>query len=113
MPNLPLSELRVVEIGSSDALCYCGKLFADFGAEVIKVEPPGGDAARQIAPLVECGEGKPESGYFAWLNTNKRSITADLDKPADTARIRALLANLRPAARRAASVQHPPIGDIA
>jgi crotonobetainyl-CoA:carnitine CoA-transferase CaiB-like acyl-CoA transferase len=92
MPNLPLSELRVVEIGCSDALCYCGKLFADFGAEVIKVEPPGGDAARQIAPLVDSGDGRRESGYFAWLNTNKRSITADLDQPADIARIRALLA---------------------
>jgi len=42
--NCRWSELRVVEIGSGDALCYCGKLFADFGAEVIKVEPPGGDA---------------------------------------------------------------------
>ena len=103
MPNLPLSELRVVEIGSSDALCYCGKLFADFGAEVIKVEPPGGDAARQIAPLVDSGEGRRESGYFAWLNTNKRSVTADLDKPADLpARVRALLsATPGPAARRA------------
>ncbi|HEY4204908.1 MAG TPA: CoA transferase, partial [Xanthobacteraceae bacterium] len=52
MPGLPLSELRVVEIGSGDALAYCGKLFSDFGAEVIKVEPPGGDPMRRIAPLV-------------------------------------------------------------
>jgi crotonobetainyl-CoA:carnitine CoA-transferase CaiB-like acyl-CoA transferase len=93
MPELPLSELRVVEIGSGDALCYCGKLFADFGAEVIKVEPPGGDAARRIAPLVDAGEGKRESAYFAWLNTNKRSITADLTADADIAKIRALLAS--------------------
>jgi crotonobetainyl-CoA:carnitine CoA-transferase CaiB-like acyl-CoA transferase len=92
MPELPLSELRVVEIGSSDTLCYCGKLFADFGAEVIKVEPIGGDAARKIAPLVDAGDGTLESATFAWLNTNKRSITADLASPADIARIRALLA---------------------
>src|ERR1700712_4435482 len=91
MPELPLSELRVVEIGSSDALCYCGKLFADFGAEVIKVEPSGGDAARHIAPLVNAGDNQRESAYFAWLNTNKRSITANLDQPDDIARIRALL----------------------
>jgi crotonobetainyl-CoA:carnitine CoA-transferase CaiB-like acyl-CoA transferase len=91
MPELPLSELRVVEIGRSDALDYCGKLFADFGAEVIKIEPPGGDPARKIAPLVAAGDGRRESATFAWLNTNKRSITADLDAPADAARIRALL----------------------
>jgi crotonobetainyl-CoA:carnitine CoA-transferase CaiB-like acyl-CoA transferase len=91
MPELPLSELRVVEIGSGDTLCYCGKLFADFGAEVIKVEPPGGDAARRIAPLVDAGEGRRESAVFAWLNTNKRSITADLASPADVSRVCALL----------------------
>lgn len=76
MPQQPLSELRVVEIGSGDALGYCGKLFADFGANVIKIELPGGDPARKIAPLVDSGHGRRESGYFAWLNTNKRSITA-------------------------------------
>src|SRR5258707_14294807 len=92
MPQQPLSELRVVEIGSGDALGYCGKLFADFGADVIKVEPPGGDRPRNIAPLVDVGEGHHESGYFAWLNTTKRSITADLSQPAGVEKIRARLA---------------------
>jgi crotonobetainyl-CoA:carnitine CoA-transferase CaiB-like acyl-CoA transferase len=91
MPELPLSELRVVEIGSGDALDYCGKLFSDFGAEVIKVEPPGGDPARRIAPLVDAGGGHKESAVFAWLNTNKHSITADLDNAADVQSIRTLL----------------------
>src|ERR1043165_5030868 len=91
MQELPLSELRVVEIGCSDALDYCGKLFADFGAEVIKVEPPGGDPGRKIPPLVDAGAGRQESASFAWRNTSKRSITADLDVPADAARILALL----------------------
>ena len=91
MPELPLSELRVVEIGSGDALDYCGKLFSDFGAEVIKVEPPGGDPARRIAPLVDAGDGRKESAVFAWLNTNKYSITADLDNAADVQSIRTLL----------------------
>ncbi|MDB5654429.1 MAG: L-carnitine dehydratase/bile acid-inducible protein, partial [Tardiphaga sp.] len=91
MPNLPLSELRVVEIGSGDTLDYCGKLFSDFGAEVIKIESTGGDPARQFPPLVDAGEGRRESGYFAWLNTNKHSITADLDRAEDVARVRALL----------------------
>src|SRR5947209_5940970 len=93
MPVLPLSELRVVEIGSGDALGYCGKLFSDFGAEVVKVEPPGGDPARSLPPLVDAGGGRHDSATFAWLNTNKRSITADLDRPEDVAQIRALLAS--------------------
>src|SRR3954453_12136888 len=91
MPVLPLSELRVVEIGSGDALGYCGKLFSDFGAEVIKVEAPGGDRARSLPPLVDTGHGRRESATFAWLNTNKRSITADLDQTADAEKIRVLL----------------------
>ena len=65
MPQLPLSELRVVEIGSGDALGYCGKLFADFGADVIKIEPPDGDATRKIPLLIDAGNGRHESGYFA------------------------------------------------
>jgi crotonobetainyl-CoA:carnitine CoA-transferase CaiB-like acyl-CoA transferase len=90
--NLPLSELRIVEIGSGDTLGYCGKLFSDFGAEVIRIEPPGGDPMRQHAPLVDTGDSRRESGYFAWLNTNKHSVTADLDRADDVARVRALLA---------------------
>jgi crotonobetainyl-CoA:carnitine CoA-transferase CaiB-like acyl-CoA transferase len=93
MAELPLSELRIVEIGSGDALAYCGKLFADFGAEVSKIEPPGGDPARRVAPLVDAGNGRSESATFAWLNTNKRSVTADLAQAADAERVRALLAD--------------------
>ena len=91
MSSLPLSHLRVVEIGSGDTLCYCGKLFADFGAEVIKVERPGGDPDRRIAPLVDAGDETHESIVFAWQNTNKKSFVADLDKPADVVRVKALL----------------------
>lgn len=92
MPNCPLSQFRVVEIGSGDALAYCGKLFSDFGAEVVKMEPPGGDARRGLAPLVDAGNGRRESGVFAWLNTNKRSVTADLAHAAGRNSFMALLA---------------------
>ena len=91
MSELPLSDLRVVEIGSGDQLDYCGKLFSDFGAEVIKIEPPGGDPMRQHAPLIDAGGGKREGGVFAWLNTNKHSVIADLDSAADVAAIKRLL----------------------
>ncbi len=82
---MPLSDLRVLELGSDAGLEYCGKLFADFGAEVIKFEPPGGDPRRGVPPLLDVGGGRMESGTFAWLNTNKRSAITD------AARVRALL----------------------
>src|SRR5579871_1946600 len=68
---MPLSRFRILQTGSGVALDYCGKLFADFGADVIKLEPPNGDKLRTAPPIVDGGE----SGYFAWLNTNKRSVT--------------------------------------
>ena len=71
---LPLRHLRVVERGGGVALAYAGKLFSDFGAQVIKLEPPGGDPLRREPPLVETGTGQV-SALFAWLNTNKRSVT--------------------------------------
>jgi crotonobetainyl-CoA:carnitine CoA-transferase CaiB-like acyl-CoA transferase len=86
MAQLALRGVRVLEVGSGAALAYAGKLCADFGAEVIKVEPPQGDAWRQMPPLVRpCPAMEPESALFAWLNTHKRSATADDALPADRA----------------------------
>lgn len=68
---MPLSAYRVLQIGSGVGMDYCGKLFADFGADVVKLEPEGGDPNRRLPPVLENGE----SGYFCWLNTNKRSVT--------------------------------------
>jgi crotonobetainyl-CoA:carnitine CoA-transferase CaiB-like acyl-CoA transferase len=79
-----LSGVRVAEFGTGRALAYCGKLFADFGADVVKVEPPGGDPDRAMAPLVDVGGGRRESAVFAWLNTNKRSVIVP---PGDEARL--------------------------
>ena len=56
-----LGGVRVAEFGSGRALAYCGKLFADFGADVVKVEPPGGDPDGAMAPLVDAGGGAQES----------------------------------------------------
>lgn len=88
---LPFEGIRVIEVGAGTALSFCGKLFADFGAQVIKVEPPGGDQARHEEPLVDIG-GRKESAYFGWLNTNKLSVTANLQDEADQARLRELIA---------------------
>jgi crotonobetainyl-CoA:carnitine CoA-transferase CaiB-like acyl-CoA transferase len=79
-----LGGIRVAEFGTGAAAAYCGKLFADFGADVVKVEPPGGDPGRTVPPLVDIGGGRSESAHFAWLNTNKQSVVA---APSDTARL--------------------------
>jgi crotonobetainyl-CoA:carnitine CoA-transferase CaiB-like acyl-CoA transferase len=107
---MPFEQLRVVEIGSGVALAYCGKLFAAFGAEVIKAEPPGGDERmRTMPPLVETGGGRRESGYFAWLNTNKRSIAAAAESDAGAARLRSLIdgADVLLDSRPPGEVAHP------
>lgn len=84
----PLAGIRVLEVGGGFALAYAGKLLADFGAEVVKAEPPGGDALRRAPPLLPGGE----SAVFAWLGTNKRSIAADAATEPGRARLAAWLA---------------------
>lgn len=81
--RLALNSIRVLEVGSGPALAYAGKLFSDFGAEVVKVEPVEGDPWRRMPPLVDPGSHTSESALFSWLNTNKRSVTAEM--PADAA----------------------------
>ncbi len=79
-----LRGFRVVELGESVAGEYCGKLLADFGAEVIKVEAPGrGSATRSMAPIVADDAGREGSALFAYLNTNKQSVVLDLGSAAD------------------------------
>lgn len=82
-----LSHLRVVEIGSSAATSFCARLFADFGADVIKVEPPKGDPLRRSPPLTPTGQ----SGWFAFLNFNKSSIVIDPTAPQASTRLTALI----------------------
>ncbi|MYE32797.1 MAG: CoA transferase [Chloroflexi bacterium] len=78
MPDTALDGLRIIELAEGVAGPYCGKLFADLGADVVKVEPPEGDRTRRAGPFKD-GEPNPEgSGLFLYLNTNKRGVTADL-----------------------------------
>ncbi len=68
-----LTGFRVVELAESVAGEYCGKLLADFGAEVIKIEAPGrGSRTRAMAPIL--ADGPEGSALFAYLNTNKQSV---------------------------------------
>jgi formyl-CoA transferase len=73
-----LAGLRVIEMGQLLAGPFCGQLLADFGAEVIKIEPPGvGD------PMREWGREKPhgKSLWFPVVARGKKSLTLDLRKP--------------------------------
>jgi len=82
MPDLALEGFRVLDL--TQHLCgpYCTKLLADFGCDVIKVERPGcGDPARGLAPFKDGVPDLENSGTFAYLNTNKRSLTLDLSRP--------------------------------
>ncbi|MCK1403681.1 CoA transferase [Bradyrhizobium sp. 4] len=82
-----LSHLRVIEIGSSAATSYCARLFADFGADVQKIEPTAGDPLRRSAPFTPNGQ----SAWFAFLNFNKSSIIIDAAEPDAITRLTALI----------------------
>jgi crotonobetainyl-CoA:carnitine CoA-transferase CaiB-like acyl-CoA transferase len=76
-----LGALRVVECGQGVSAAFGAKMIADLGAEVIKVEPPGGDLTRLRGPFPNDKSDPEKSGLFVYLNTNKRGVTADLSKP--------------------------------
>ena len=89
---MPLTSLRVVEVGELPAGSYCGRLLADFGAEVIRIEPPGGDPARCQAPLLENGDGAAVGAWFSYLNFGKSSQVLDPAQAADRAKLAGLIA---------------------
>jgi crotonobetainyl-CoA:carnitine CoA-transferase CaiB-like acyl-CoA transferase len=84
--GLPLDGIRVLEYAQYVAGPFAGMLLADLGADVIKVEPPVGDAWRRYEPFAD-----GESRYFYALNRNKRSVVIDLKDEAGRDASRALL----------------------
>ena len=75
-----LSGRRVLEIADASG-AYCGKLLADMGADVIKIEAPGGARERSIPPFLDGMPGKDRSLHFLYMNTSKRGITLDIERP--------------------------------
>lgn len=71
-----LGGLRVVEFAQNAAIPHCGRLLAGMGAQVVKIEPPGGDAMRGLAQL-----GPMEGKAYAVINPGKRSVCLDLTRP--------------------------------
>jgi len=83
--TLPLARFTVLEVNDRDVpLCLrlatslAGKIAADLGATVLKIEPPDGDPVRRAPPLLPQGE----SALFQFLNTSKRSVTLDVGSTA-------------------------------
>jgi crotonobetainyl-CoA:carnitine CoA-transferase CaiB-like acyl-CoA transferase len=80
---LPFSGLRVVAVEQAVSAPFCTRQFADLGAEVIKIERPGGgDFARDYDGALH-----GLSAYFAWLNRGKRSVVLDLKRDEGRARL--------------------------
>ena len=88
----PLQGLRIVECAGLIAGPYCGKLLAGLGADVVKVEPLGGDASRAYGPFPGDVPDAEKSGLFLYLNTNKRGVVLDLATPGGRASLHRLLA---------------------
>ena len=74
----PLSGLRVLEL-ADDKGQFCGKLMADLGADVVKVEPPGGETTRSVGPFLNDIPDPNRSLSFWHYNTSKRGVTLNLE----------------------------------
>ena len=79
MTSAALHGVRILDL-TSEMGQYCGKLLADLGADVIKVEPVGGEPARGRAPFWNGEPGRETSLRFWYFNANKRSVTVDLQQ---------------------------------
>jgi crotonobetainyl-CoA:carnitine CoA-transferase CaiB-like acyl-CoA transferase len=74
----PLSGLRVLELADETGQ-FCGKLLGDLGADVVKIEPPGGEPCRRIAPFLNDIPHPERSLSFWYYNTSKRGMTLDIN----------------------------------
>lgn len=83
----------MLELATGVAGPFVGKLMADFGADVVKAEPPGGDPARLHGPFPDDIVDPEQSALFLQLGTNKRSVVVDLESDGDRSLIRSLVAN--------------------
>jgi crotonobetainyl-CoA:carnitine CoA-transferase CaiB-like acyl-CoA transferase len=75
----PLAGVVVVDLSRVVSGPLCGRVLADLGADVVKIEPPDGDATRRVPPLVD-----GTSPYFAQMNAGKRNVCLDLKAPGAT-----------------------------
>jgi crotonobetainyl-CoA:carnitine CoA-transferase CaiB-like acyl-CoA transferase len=86
MSERPLSGFRVVDLADEKGE-LCGRMLSDLGADVLRVEPPGGARSRRIPPFAN-----GQSLFFAYRNLGKRGVVLDLAQPAQRERLQAQLA---------------------
>lgn len=79
----PLAGIRVLDVTQALSGPYCTMWLADLGADVVKIEPPGGDRTRGAPPFTAEDTERSYGGYFASVNRGKRSILLDLKSPKD------------------------------
>jgi len=84
-----LKGRRVLELADEKG-AYCGKLLADMGADVVKIEPPGGDPTRHVPPFWHDEPHPDRSLFFLYMNTSKRGVTLDITRPEGQALFRRL-----------------------
>ena len=115
VPDAPLAGLRVIDMTSLGMGPLAGQILGDYGADVIKLEPPTGDVFRHIVPQSSPGM----SHTFIQFNRNKRSLSLDLKSAAGKEAMRRLLAtadivlsNLRPAAMKGLGLDYASIRAI-
>ncbi len=89
MSDAPLGHIRVLDL-SDDKGTLCGKIFADLGADVIKVEPLEGSPTRRIPPFLDDSPGLDSSLYFIAYEAGKRSATLNLERADGRELVRAL-----------------------
>lgn len=115
-----LEGIRVVELGGDTSAPFCGKLLAQYGAEVVKVEhPPAGDAARRKGPFAGDDPHPEKSLPFLYLNTAKLGITLDISCPTGRGILLRLLAetdvlveNFSPSEAGALGLRYPELSQI-
>jgi len=83
----PLAGVRVIDLSRLLPGAFCTHMLRELGAEVTKIEPPGGDPLRRLAPMAEDGN----SVFHHLLNQGKESVVLDLRAEADRARLDAML----------------------
>jgi CoA:oxalate CoA-transferase len=112
--NSALGRLRVLDFTTTIAGPYCGRLLADLGAEVIKIEAPEGDMMRTRPPL-RAGA----STSFGQLNAGKKSVVLDLKSPQGVEAARRLVAtadvvveNFRPGVMRRFGLDYPALKEV-
>lgn len=115
--ELPLGGIRVLDLAGPLG-SYCGRLLADAGADVVKVEPPEGDPLRHRPPFAGDRPGPQSSLSFAYYHANKRGVVLDYRRPEAAAALADLGANadvvvLTPTVREPVAGFDPADGELA